>query len=169
MLYLGRLIGLLTDRALHGIAIVDIVMLRQRGQEGEAHLANPTHKGLLLHLDTLMFKKVSGLVEDLQALGTLERAVMAWQALVLMGVGEVSEVMATHPAFVGWLSSLDGCMLVVLQSGVRLEQDAVDSTAQGVVSSAGRDGVLWEGGCPSVVLLRWRRLLWLLLLLLPAF
>lgn len=114
-----------------------------------------------------MFKEVSGLVEDLQALGTLERAVMAWQALVLMGVGEVSEVMATHPTFVGWLSSLDRGVLVVLQSGVRLEQDAVDGTAQGVVSSAGRDGVLWEGGCPSVVLLRW--LLWLLLLLLPAF
>lgn len=116
-----------------------------------------------------MFEEVGGLVEDLQALGTLERAVMAWQALVLVGVGEVSEVMATHPAFVGWLSSLDGGVLVVLQSGVRLEQDAVDGTAQGVVGSAGRDGVLWKGGCPSVVLLWRRRLLWLLLLLLPAF
>lgn len=168
MLCLGRLVGFLTDRALHGVAVVDIVMLRQRGQEGEAHLADATHKGLLLYLDTLVFEEVGGLVEDLQALGTLERAVMAWQALVLMGVGEVSEVVATHTAFVGRLSSLDGGVLVVLQARVRLEQDAVDGTAQGVVSSAGRDGVLWQGSCPSVVLLR-RRLLWLLLLLLPAF
>lgn len=169
MLYLGSLVGLLTDRALHGVAVVDVVVLRQRGQEGETHLANPAHEGLLLHLDTLVFEEVGGLVEDLQALGTLERAVMAWQALVLMGVGEVGEVMATHTALVGRLSSLDGGVLVVLQSRVWLEQDAVHGTAQGVVSSAGRDGVLWEGGCPSVVLLRWRRLLWLLLLLLPAF
>lgn len=170
MLHLRSLVGLLTDGALHGIAIVDIVVLCQRGQEGEAHFADAAHKGLLLHLDALVFKEVSGLVEDLQALGALERAVMAWQALVLMGVGEVSEVMATHPTFVGRLSSLDGGVLVVLQTWVWLEQDAVDSTAQGVVSSAGRDGVLWKGGCPSVVLLWWwRRLLWLLLLLLPAF
>lgn len=170
MLHLRSLVGLLADGALHGIAIVDIVVLCQRGQEGEAHFADAAHKGLLLHLDALVFEEVSGLVEDLQALGALERAVMAWQALVLMGVGEVSEVVATHPTFVGRLSSLDGGVLVVLQTWVWLEQDAVDSTAQGVVSSAGRDGVLWEGGCPSVVLLWWRRLLlWLLLLLLPAF
>lgn len=116
-----------------------------------------------------MFEEVGGLVEDLQALGTLERAVMAWQALVLMGVGEVSEVVATHPAFVGRLPSLDGGVLVVLQTRIWLEQDTVDRTAQGVVSSAGWDGVLGEGGCPSVVLLRWWWLLWLLLLLLPAF
>lgn len=113
-----------------------------------------------------MFEKVSGLVEDLQALGTLERAIMAWQALVLMGIREVSEVMATHPTFVGQVSNLEGGVLGVLQTSVWLEQYAVDSTAQGAVS-AGRDGVLCESGCPSVVLLRWLR--WLLLLLLPAF
>lgn len=166
MLCLGGLVGLLTDRALHGVAVVDVVVLCQRGQEGEAHLADTAHKGLLLHLDALVFEEVSGLVEDLQALGTLERAIMAWQALVLMRVGEVSEVVATHPTFVGQVSNLEGGVLSVLQTRVWLEQNAIDSTAQGAVS-AGRDGVLCEGGCPSVVLLRWLR--WLLLLLLPTF
>lgn len=170
MLRLGRLVGLLTDRALHGVAVVDIVVLRQRSEQREAHLAHPAHKGLLLHLDALVFQQVGGLVEDLQTLRTLERAVMARQTLMLVGVGEVREVMATHPALVGRLSGLERGVLVVLQARVRLEQDAVDGTAQRVVRSAGWDGMLREGGCPSVVLLRrWRRLLWLLLLLLPAF
>lgn len=82
----------------------------------------------------------------------------------------MSEVVATHPAFVGRLPSLQRGVLVVLQARVRLQQDAVDGTAQGVVGAAGWDGVLREGGGPCVVLLRRRRrLLRLLLLLLPAF
>lgn len=86
-----------------------------------------------------MLQEVGGLVEDLQALRALERAVVPRQALVLMWIGQVSEVMATHATFVGGFSSLDRWVLVVLQIGVWLEQDAVDCTTQGVLSRGRRD------------------------------
>lgn len=66
-------------------------MLRQRGQQGEAHLAHSTYKWFLLHLITLVLQQVSGLVKDLQTLGTLEGSVLVGrrQTLVLLWITEV--------------------------------------------------------------------------------
>lgn len=72
-------------------------MLGQGGEQGEAHFTNTTHKGLLLHLYTLVLQKVSGLAEDFHTLGTLERSVLAYHTLVLMGVSQVRYIMATGP------------------------------------------------------------------------
>lgn len=76
------------------------VVLCQGRQQGETHLAHAADKGLLLHLDALVLQQVRGLVEDLHALGALERAVLAHHALVLVGVGEVGDVVPAHPALV---------------------------------------------------------------------
>lgn len=48
------------------------VVLCQRGEQREAHLADPTDKRLLLSLHTLVLQQVCGLVEDLETLGALE-------------------------------------------------------------------------------------------------
>lgn len=164
-----RLVGLFTDGALDGsTAVVDVVVLSQRGEEGEAHLADPADKRLLLHLQALMLQEVRGLVEDLQTLGALERPVMApLQTLVLLGVREVGQVMATHPTFGRGLPAIGGDGRVVLKAaGFWLEQDAIDCTAQGILTDSARwDGVLRESSRPSMV----RRLLRRRWLLLPAF
>lgn len=86
----ARAVRLLTDGALHGVASgVFRVMLRQRGEQREPHLAHATHKRLLLHLNTLVLQEVSCLLEDLHALGALEGAVLVHHALVLVRVGQV--------------------------------------------------------------------------------
>ena len=159
-------VSLLTDRALHGVgAVVGGVVLGQRGEQGEAHLADTTHKGLLLHLHTLVLQEVRGLVEDLHTLGALERPVLADHALVLMWVCEMGDIVPAGPAFMaslvaylqggllglGWvllLTVLSPAMatvllavLTVLQSwGVWLKHNAVHGTAQGVLG-AWRDGM----------------------------
>lgn len=80
------------------------MVLCQRGEEGEAHLTHTTHKGLLFYLHTLVLQQISGLVEDLHALGALEGAVLAHHTLVLMWVGQVGDVVATCPTLVAALA-----------------------------------------------------------------
>lgn len=75
-------------------------MLRQRGEQREAHLTNTTHKRFLLHLHTLMLQKVRRLAEDLHTLCTLERSVLVHHALVFVRVGQVRDVMAAGPTLV---------------------------------------------------------------------
>lgn len=98
----------------------------------------------------------------MEELHALKGAVVAtWQALVLLGVREVSQVMPTHPTLVGGLSSAgrDGWM-VLQAAGLRLKENAIDSTAQRILGhSARRDGMLRESSRPSMVWRRWRRLL----------
>lgn len=111
-------------------------------------------------------------MEYLETLCALEGAVMACQALVLVWAGEVCQIMATYTTLGAWLPCLQGSMLWGLQSRVRLQEYAIDSTAQWVLSSAWGQRVFsqgWRGLC--MVLRLW--LLWLLWLslwwLLPAF
>lgn len=75
-------------------------MLGQGGEQRESHLAHTTHKGLLLHLHTLMLQQVRRLAEDLHALGALERAVLVHHALVFVRVGQVRYVVATGSTLV---------------------------------------------------------------------
>lgn len=77
-----------------------IVVLCQRREQREAHLAHTTYKRLLLHLHALVLQEVRGLVKDLQALRALERAVLAYHALVLVRIGQMRDVMAARAAFV---------------------------------------------------------------------
>lgn len=99
-----------------------VVMLRQRSKKGESHFANTTDKWFLLYLDTLMLQQISGLTEDLHALGALERAVLAHHALVLVWVSQVRYIMTACSTFVpaltpnlqGWLLSRHGVLLAVL-------------------------------------------------------
>lgn len=99
-----------------------VVMLRQRSEKGESHFAHATDKWLLLYLDTLMLQQISGLTEDLHALGALKRAVLAHHALVLMRVRQVRYIMAARSTFVpalapnlqGRLLSRHGVLLAVL-------------------------------------------------------
>lgn len=99
-----------------------VVMLRQRSEEGESHFAHAADKRFLLYLDTLVLQQVSGLTEDLHALGALEGAVLAHHALVLMRVRQVRYVMAARSTFVPALApdlqrrllSRHGVLLAVL-------------------------------------------------------
>lgn len=99
-----------------------VVMLRQRSEKGESHFAHAADKWLLLYLDTLMLQQISGLTEDLHALGALKRAVLAHHALVLMRVRQVRYIMAARSTFVpalapnlqGRLLSRHGVLLAVL-------------------------------------------------------
>lgn len=99
-----------------------VVMLRQRSEQGESHFAHAAHKRFLLYLDTLMLQQISGLTEDLHALGALERAVLTHHALVLVRVRQVRYIMAARAAFVPalapdlqrWLLSRHGVLLAVL-------------------------------------------------------
>lgn len=123
-------------------------MLRQRGEQREAHLTYTTHKRLLLHLHTLMFQQVRRLAEDLHALRALERPVLAHHALVLVRVGQVRYVVATGSTLVpslapylqGGLLGLNSMllgMLGLLQGGIWLQDHSVHSAAQRVVSRLG--------------------------------
>lgn len=122
-------------------------MLRQGREQREAHLTDATNEGLLLHLNTLVLQQVRGLAEDLHTLGALERAVLTHHALVLMGVGQVGDVMTTRPTFMAslttdlqsWLLGLHRVLLsVLLQACVRLQDDPVHGAAQGVVGGLGK-------------------------------
>lgn len=98
---------------------------------------------------------------------------MARQALVLVWAGQVCQVMTAHTTLGSWLTCcLQGLMLWGLQAGVRLQEDAIDGTAQRVLSRAWGQRVLGKGWwwfC-MVLRLRWLRLLRLCLWrLLPAF
>lgn len=77
-----------------------VVVLRQGCEQREPHLAHATHERLLLHLHALVLQQVGGLVEDLQALGALEGAVLAHHALVLVWVRQVGDVVAASAALV---------------------------------------------------------------------
>lgn len=98
---------------------------------------------------------------------------MARQALVLVWAGQVCQVMTTHPALGALLACrLEGCMLCGLQAWVRLQEDAIDSTAQRVLSRAWGQRVLRQGRWWFCMVLRlwWLRLLRLCLWrLLPGF
>lgn len=97
---------------------------------------------------------------------------MACQALVLVRAGEVREVMATHTTFGARLPCLQRCMLWGLQAWVRLQQYAIDSTAQRVLSRARGQRVFSQGWRWLCMVLRlwWLWLLWLRLWwLLPTF
>lgn len=71
---LSGFVGLLTDGTLHEAtrATVRAVVLRQRGEQREAHLADTTDKRLLFRLHTLVFQQVSSLMEDLETLRALK-------------------------------------------------------------------------------------------------
>lgn len=123
-------------------------MLSQGGEQREAHLTDSTHEGLLLHLNTLMLQQVRRLAEDLHALRALEGPVLAHHALVLVGVGQVRDVVAAGATLVaslapylqGGLLGLNGELLAVLgllQGGIRLQDHSVHSTAQRVVGPLG--------------------------------
>ena len=77
-----------------------VVVLCQRGEQGEAHLAHTTHKWLLFHLYTLVLQKICCLAENLHTLSALEGPVLAHHALVLMWVGQVRDIMATGATLV---------------------------------------------------------------------
>ena len=117
-----------------------------------------------------MLQEVCGLVENLHALGALERPVLTDHALVLMRVCEMGDIVPTGPTFVAsFVAYLQGgllglgrvllltvlpssmatvllAVLAMLQSWrVRLENNAVHGTAQSVLS-AWRDGMDdWRG------------------------
>lgn len=97
-----RPVRFLADGALHRVVpvAVRVVMLGQRGEQREAHLAHAAHKRLLLHLHTLVLQQVRRLAEDLHTLGALEGPVLVHHALVLVRVGQVRYVMATGAALV---------------------------------------------------------------------
>lgn len=137
-------------------------MLGQGGEQRKAHLTNAAHERLLLHLHTLMLQEVGGLAEDLHALRALEGPVLVHHALVLVRVGQVRDVVAAGAALVpsftadlhGGLLSLDGELLAVLRllhGRVRLQDDTVHSTAQGVISSLGE--CVHNGGWSHCMLL----------------
>ena len=86
-------------------------------------LHHPTHKRLLLHLNTLMLQQVGRLVEDLHALGALERPVLTHHALVLMRVRQVGDIMTAGRTLV---SSLCG----YLQGGSAGWRAAADCAAR---------------------------------------
>lgn len=77
-----------------------VVVLCQRGEQGEAHLAHTTHKWLLFHLYTLVLQKICGLAKNFHTLSALEGPILAHHALVLMGVGQVRDIMAAGAALV---------------------------------------------------------------------
>lgn len=123
-------------------------MLGQGGEQREAHLADAAHERLLLHLHTLVLQQVRRLAEDLHALGALEGPVLVHHALVLVGVGQVGDVVAAGSTLVpslapylqGGLLGLHRELLGVLgllQGGVRLQDDPVHRAAQRVVGSLG--------------------------------
>lgn len=123
-------------------------MLRQGGEQREAHLTNAAHERLLLHLHALVLQQVRRLAEDLHTLGALEGPVLVHHALVFMRVGQVRDVVAAGAALVpslapylqGGLLGLDRELLGVLgllQGGVRLQDDPVHGAAQGVVGPLG--------------------------------
>lgn len=154
----------LADGTLHRVVpvAVRVVMLGQGGEQRKAHLTNAAHERLLLHLHTLMLQEVGGLAEDLHALRALEGPVLVHHALVLVRVGQVRDVVAAGAALVppftadlhGGLLSLDGELLAVLRllhGRVRLQDDAVHSTAQGVISSRGE--CVHNGGWSHCMLL----------------
>lgn len=147
-----------------------VVVLCQRREQREAHLAHTTHKRLLLHLHTLVLQEVRCLVKDLQALRALERAVLAHHALVLMWISQMRDVMAACAAFVAsfaphlqrrllrlmllLLAVLLAVMLLLLLllllrlQGVRLQHDAIDGASERVLCPR-RDGVddrRWRNG-----------------------
>lgn len=134
-----------------------IVVLCQRREQREAHLAHTTHKRLLLHLHTLVLQEVCGLVENLQTLCALERAVLAHHALMLVRIGQMRDVMATRTTFVAsfaphlqcrllrlsWmllllLAVLLAVMLLLLLlllrlQGVRLQHDAIHGASESIL------------------------------------
>lgn len=125
-----------------------VVVLSQGGEQREAHLTNSTHERLLLHLNTLMLQQVRRLAEDLHALRALEGPVLAHHALVLVGVGQVRDVVAAGSTLVpslapylqGGLLGLNGELLAVLgllQGGIWLQDHSVHSAAQRVVGPLG--------------------------------
>lgn len=143
-------VGFLTDGALHWVVSIAmrVVMLGQWGEQWKAHLANTTHKRLLLHLYTLMLQKVCSLAEDLHTLCALERSVLSHHALVLMRVCQVRYVMATGSTLMSSLApylqrGLLGlhnvllAMLGLLQGGIWLQDNSIYSTAQRVVTTLG--------------------------------
>lgn len=82
-----------------------------------------------------MFQQVGSLMENLEALRALKRAVVARQALVLMRAGQVCQVVTAHTALGARLTGcLQGRVLRGLEARVGLQEDAIDSTAQGVLS-----------------------------------
>lgn len=71
---------------------------------------------------------------------------MARQALVLMWAGQVRQVMTTHATLGARLPrGLQGHVLRGLQAGLRLQEDAIDRAAQGVLSRAWGQRVLRQG------------------------
>lgn len=97
---------------------------------------------------------------------------MTCQALMLVWTGQVCQIMATHTTLGAWLPCLQGCMLWGLQAWVRLQENAIHSAAQWVLSRAWGQRVFSQGWRWLCVVLRlW--CLWLLWLslwwLLPAF
>lgn len=117
-----------------------VVVLGQRSEQREAHLAHTTHKRLLLHLHTLMLKEVRCLAKDLHTLRALERPVLGHHALVLMRVRQVRYVVAAGPTLVpslapylqGRLLGLHGVllgMLGLLQGGIWLQDNSIHSAA----------------------------------------
>lgn len=98
---------------------------------------------------------------------------MARQALVLMRAGQVCQVVTAYTTLgAGLACCLQRCVLWGLQAPIRLQEDAIHSTAQGVLRCAWGQRMLREGRRWLRVVLRlwW---LWLLRLrlwwLLPAF
>lgn len=98
---------------------------------------------------------------------------MAGQALVLMRAGKVRQIMTAHAALGARLAGcLQRCVLRGLQARVWLQEDAIDRTAQGVLSRAWRQCVFSQGWWWFCVVLRLGRLRLLRLCLrrlLPAF
>lgn len=91
---------------------------------------------------------------------------------MLVWAREVCQIVTTHTAFGAWLPCLQGCMLWGLQAWVRLQEYAIDSTTQWVLSRAWGQRVFSQGwwGLCMVLRLWWLWLLWLSLWwLLPAF
>lgn len=80
-----------------------------------------------------MFQQVRRLVEDLHALGALERPVLVHHALVLVRVGQVGDVVSTGPALVsslcpylqGGLLGLGGVLLLTMLPASVLRSPAV--------------------------------------------
>lgn len=113
-----------------------------------------------------MLQQVSGLIEYLHALGALKRPVLAHHALMLVRVCKVGYIMAAGSALVpafapdlqrgllGWHRVLLGMLAVLglLQSWVGRQDDAVHSTAQGVLSPL-KEGVRNRRGCHCMLLL----------------